>query len=112
MPFLCRFFSAKEYFRNTIDSDRVGHFVGPDLGPQSLAKVNSKGQNYHKLRKEIIHIKTFSHFYIDMYHILHDKHFVIFINLFGPAHEILQQALIAGGAMKALRQACTNAQTC
>ena len=36
-----------------------------------------------------------------MYHILHDNHSVILKNLFGPAHEILVQVLIAGGAMKA-----------
>ena len=55
MFFLCRFFSAKKVFQeynhqcHSLDSDRGGHFVGPDLGPNCLQRLTAEDKSYHKL---------------------------------------------------------------
>ena len=47
--FFSIFFFLKNYFRNatkvsiSLDLDQVRHFVGPDLGPNSLQRISADG---------------------------------------------------------------------
>ena len=50
-------FSAKKVSQeynhqvHSLDSDQVGHFVWPDLGPNCLQRLTAEDKSYHKLGK-------------------------------------------------------------